>query len=227
MFNLSDSLNHWPIWKILLSTLDFTPRQEPSHTRYCLHILHHYVLVRDKAINPIVPSFPPVFRCSMIEQKGSSFLEREFSCRSSNIVKLGNSFYGLALWVGRTTIIRFCIAHFGLINPILHFLSAHFDRDQLKEGRLQVVVTMCPLQRNIINLCPRFETSGLLQELQETAAYSNVTAAFGREASASCWKGSYTAGEWDGGQAIKISENKMNKLRWIIKGPRNQDGKGK
>lgn len=123
MFNLSDPSNHWPIWKILQSTLDFTAPQKPSHSRHCLHILHHYVLVRDKAINSIVPSFPPVLRRSVIEQKGSSFLEREFSCRSSNIVKLGNSFYGLTLWVGRTTSIRFCIAHFGFINCILCILS--------------------------------------------------------------------------------------------------------
>jgi len=38
-------------------------------------------------------------------------------------------------------------------------------------------------------------------------------AAAGREASASCCKGSFLAGEWDGGQAMKISENKMNKPR--------------
>lgn len=123
MFNLSGPSNHWPMWQILLSTVDFTPRQEPSHTRQCLHILHHYVLVRNKAINSIVPSFPPVLRRSVIEQKGSSFLERELSCRSSNIVKLGNSFYGLALWVGRTTNIRLHNALFGFINPIFSIFS--------------------------------------------------------------------------------------------------------
>lgn len=111
---------------------------------------------------------------------------------------------------------------------LLHFLSAHSDRDQPNKGRLQAVVTMGPLQRNIINLCPRCETSGLLQELQKTTAYSNIpTTAFGREASASCWKGSSMAGEWDGGQAMKTSEKKINKLRWIIKDPRNQHDKGK
>ena len=67
-----------------------------------------------------------------------------------------------------------------------------------------------------------------LQAAENITAHSNVTiAAAGREASASCCKGSFMAREWDGGQAMKTSENKMNKLRWIIRGPTNQCDKGK
>lgn len=85
---------------LIPSVCFYTPR-EPRCTRPCLHILHHDVLVRDESINAVVPSFPPVFRGSMVQEKGSSFFERELSCRSSDVVKLGYSFYGLALWVGR------------------------------------------------------------------------------------------------------------------------------
>lgn len=94
-----------------------------------------------------------------------------------------------------------------------------------KSGRLQAAVITCPSQRNIINLCPKCEIPWLLHKLQKTQQQTqiNVTAAAaGREASASCCKGSFLAGGRDRGQAMKTSKNTRKKPRWTIRAIREK-----
>ena len=67
-----------------------------------LHILHHYVLVGHKPIDPVVSSFPPVLGCAVIQQQGSTLLEGQFSGRPPNIVKLGYCFYWLTFYKEHT-----------------------------------------------------------------------------------------------------------------------------
>lgn len=62
------------------------------------HILHHYVLVGHKPVNPIVSPFPPVLGCAVIKQQGGSLLEGQFSGRSPDIVKFGYGFYWLTFY---------------------------------------------------------------------------------------------------------------------------------
>lgn len=62
------------------------------------HILHHYVLVGHKPVDPVVPAFPPVLGCAVIQQQGGALLEGQFSGRPANIVKLGYCFYGLTFY---------------------------------------------------------------------------------------------------------------------------------
>lgn len=59
------------------------------------HILHHYILVRHKPVDPVVSAFPPVLRGAVIQQQGGALLEGEFPGRSSNVVKLGYRLYRL------------------------------------------------------------------------------------------------------------------------------------
>jgi len=76
----------------------------------------------------------------MIQEKGSSFFEREFSCRSSNVVKLGYSFYGLTFWIGRekewlSDSIEAYLCVLASSNPLTAFSSCSLllsraDRDQ-------------------------------------------------------------------------------------------------
>lgn len=162
----------------------FTPHQESCCRRHCLHILHHYVLVRDKAIDPIVPSFPPVFRCSMIQEKGSSFFEREFSCRSSNVVKLGYSFYGLTLWVGREKewLSDSTQCTLASSNPLTAFSSCSLLLSRADKSSVELRQTSsshCNVSFTMKHhLCPKHETFGYI-----TADSSGTTDVGGREGS--------------------------------------------
>lgn len=55
-----------------------------------LQVLHHDVLMRDQAIDAVVPPLPPVLRRSVIEKQRGSFLEGQLPGSASSVIKLSD-----------------------------------------------------------------------------------------------------------------------------------------
>lgn len=55
-----------------------------------LQVLHYDVLMRDEAVHAVVPTLPPVFGRSVVEQQRGSLLEGQLPGSASAVIKLGD-----------------------------------------------------------------------------------------------------------------------------------------
>lgn len=72
-----------------------------------LRVLHHDVLVRDEAVDAVVPPLPPVVGGALVEQQRGPLLEGQLPGRPAHVVKPGYGLDGLAFWgreKGKTTV---------------------------------------------------------------------------------------------------------------------------
>jgi len=111
-----------------------------------LQVLYYYILVGYEAVNPVVSALPPVFRCTMIQQKGCTFFEGQLSRSPTHVVKLCNGFNLLQLCKcmrERGTV------QLGLISMFAQrIMSTNFQRASKHCNRLKSVILPAGSQQN-------------------------------------------------------------------------------